>query len=261
MTDTLAIIPTYISKEADFDLAVATVETLHKTAPDVNILVVDDYSPDPKYMHRLYDRVGPTAEIITKDENTGFSSTVNIGLKRARENGQDALLVNADVQFPEEGWYEAMKARDEAVVGALLLYPNGLIQHAGVYYSLISRYFDHRFRYGPGNLAYAQEPAICPVTAALQLIKHECLENIGIYDEEFKMGWEDVDYQIEVFLSGRKCVYEPKARAIHHESMFRGDPTPKIRAWSKHSFDYLHKKRADIDFTDFVPHMLFADET
>ena len=50
------------------------------------------------------------------------------------------------------------QGRPAAVVGARLLYPNGLLQHAGVYFSRLNRGFAHRFNHGPGDLPEAQLP-------------------------------------------------------------------------------------------------------
>ena len=78
-------------------------------------------------------------------------------------------------------------------MGPLLLYTNGLVQHAGVYFSVITRRFDHRYRLAPRALAQVQKGITCPVTGALQYIRYETIKKIGIYDENFKMGYEDID--------------------------------------------------------------------
>ena len=171
-------------------------------------------------------------ELIAKPVNEGFSKTVNVALRQALEAGQDAVLVNAEVEFIDSGWLDVMRARvgeDDApasVVGARLLYPSGLIQHGGIFFSLL-HVFDHRFRYAPADLPEALYALTAPVTGALQLIRHEALTEVGLYDESFQMGLEDVDFCLRVFESGRSCVYEPTVRAFHHESLFRGRPSPK----------------------------------
>ena len=125
-------------------------------------------------------------ELIAKPVNEGFSKTVNVGLRQALEAGQDAVLVNADVEFIDSGWLDVMRARvgeDDApasVVGARLLYPNGLIQHGGIFFSLLHRVFDHRFRYAPADLPEALYAVTAPVTGALQLIRHEALTEVGL---------------------------------------------------------------------------------
>lgn len=265
MSKPLAIIPTYVRSTGDIALVRRTLETLRLTASDrCDVVVVDDGSPDLDLVSALRQAADTfDADFMPKEENTGFSSTVNVGLRRALRDSSDAILINSDIEFGlTEDWLGLMLKQEGAngelasVVGALLVYPNHLIQHGGVYFSLLTREFGHRFQFGPGNLPEAQAAASCPVTGALQFIRHEALLSIGMYDETFKMGWEDVDFCIRVFMSGRECVYQPGIRAIHHESAFRGRATPKIAKWTNESWLRFCGKYADVSFAQWVPNLL-----
>ena len=256
----LCVIPSYLRTPADLDLLVRCLVSLWSTAPDAGVLVVDDGSPERSLVEQAAVAVGELGyELIAKDENEGFSRTVNVGLRRALETGRDAVLVNADIEFHEAGWLDRMVARTDtdgrpaAVVGARLLYPNGCIQHAGVFFAPHSRAFWHRCQYAPANIPEALTPVLCPVTGALQLIRHETLAAIGVYDDAFRMGYEDVDYCLRVFDSGRECIYEPSVCAIHHESVFRGRKTPKLVAWHDESLARLRTKWAGADLSPFTP--------
>lgn len=258
----LAVVPTYLTTTGDLDVALTAIGSLCETAPDAGILVVDDGSPRPELVEALQAAASERfqAEVYAKDENSGFARTVNVGLRRALEEGRDAVLVNADVEFFEPGWLDRMVSQERSdgdglasVVGARLLYPSGLIQHAGVYFSILTRSFGHIYQYGPGDLPEALTARVCPVTAALQFIRHECLTGVGLYDEEFRMGFEDVDYCIRTFKSGRECVYQPKVLAFHHESLFRGRPSPKLADWQARSAILLNRKYARENFAQWVP--------
>jgi GT2 family glycosyltransferase len=262
----LAIIPTYVRSTHDIAMFKAALHSLRETVGHTcDVLVVDDGSPDDDLVSALGHVCRDyNAELRAKLKNTGFATTVNYGLKRCLKEGRDAILVNADIEFGlTKDWLSLMERQpssdgkgNASVVGALLLYPNGLIQHAGVYFSFLTRDFNHRFNYGPGDLPEAQHATVCPVTGALQFIRHECLEGVGLYDEHFKLGWEDVDYCIRVWQSGRECVYQPGVRAIHHESFFRGRQDPKIQRWTYESWMYFKQKHADTSFAEFVPNLL-----
>lgn len=267
MSKPLSIIPTYLRRPQDLDVFVTCLRTLRETAGDrCDVLVVDDGSPDLELARALrtqcdlYD-----AELCPKEENEGFSRTVNVGLRRALDEGRDAILVNSDIEFGlTTDWLGLMlrQTRDDgdglaSVVGALLIYPNGLIQHGGIFFSLLTREFGHRFHYGPGDLPEAQVATVCPVTAALQFIRHECLAEVGVYDEEgFRLGWEDVDYNVRTWLSGRQCVYQPGIRAIHHEQFTRGQVNEKIERWTHESWMRFAAKWSDQSFAEFVPDLL-----
>ena len=86
--------------------------SLWSTAPEAGVLVVDDGSPERSLLQPLAAAVDELGyELIAKDENEGFSRTVNVGLRRALDTGRDAVLVNADIEFTEPGWLDRMLAR------------------------------------------------------------------------------------------------------------------------------------------------------
>lgn len=257
----LVVIPSYMTEPQDLATTITAIESVRRTQGDgVDIMVVDDHSPKES----LYDGLADESERLSfdlhrKPDNSGFSKTVNVGLRRALQEGRDAVLMNADVDLQTPGWLNHVRTttdprgRKAAVVGALLLFPNGLIQHGGIYFSNLTRSFDHMFKFGPGNLPEALEKSECPVTGAFQFIRHSTLEKVGLYDETFSMGWEDVDYCIRTFLAGESCVYNPNVRAIHHEMMFRGRPSEKVRDWQAKSWLRLCLKYQDQSFAGLVP--------
>jgi GT2 family glycosyltransferase len=256
----IAVIPAYLRDQADLDKLLLCLVSLRATAPDAIVLVVDDRSPNEELAGAAAlaaEEVGGV--FVRNEENLGFAGTVNVGLAVALREGADAVLVNADIEFDSPGWLEAMLARTDtkgrpaAVVGARLLFPNGTIQHGGIYFSLLNRDFFHRFRYGPADLPEALAPTRCPVTAALTLIRHETLEAVGLYDEEFGMAYEDVDYCLRVFESGRECIYEPAAVASHHEKAFRDRPTPRAIEMAERSQRHLWAKHGATDLSPWVP--------
>lgn len=257
----LVVIPTFLREEQDVAVTEAAVLSVRKTVSDsVDTLLVDDGSPEKDLVDLLESRVvKPGTMIYRKHENSGFSKTVNIGLERARDQGRHAVLLNADMEITTPGWIRRMvETRADNgnladVVGALLLFPNGLIQHAGIYMSLVTRTFDHLYKYAPGDLPDANKLRVCPVTGAFQFIRHTTLERVGLYDEEFHMGWEDVDYNIRVYKAGGLPVFNPAIRGYHHEMLFRGRPSEKVADWQQKSFMYLCMKYREQSFGGLVP--------
>jgi GT2 family glycosyltransferase len=121
--------------------------------------------------------------------------------------------------------------------------------------SNLTRTFDHLYKFGPGNLPEALEKRVCPVTGALQFIRLSTLERVGLFDNEFYMGWEDVDYCLRVFLAGEQCVYNPSVRAFHYEMMFRGEPSKKLKEWQAKSWYRLAMKYENQSFAGLVPNV------
>lgn len=258
MKNPLIIIPSYISRKEHAELLHRCVRSLRDTT-DADILIVDDGSPFQKQSSVLYDYFGLTyddVEIEKNEENSGFSKTVNVGLEECKQSGRDAILVNADMEFPYEDWFENIGKSESDIVGGLLFYKNGLVQHAGIYFSRFTRVFDHRFRGAPPELEYLYEPCECPVTGALQYISNDVINVVGLYDEEFRLGFEDVDFMIRAIHAGYKSTYEPDVKAIHHESIFRGEhygANEKHIAWQNESLLRLLQKYKGFDFSHIAP--------
>lgn len=258
MRDVLAVVPTYMSDPKDLEVTADMLRSLRRTAPDLDVLIVDDGSPRSDLVKSL-ESFDERCELVAKPENEGFATTVNVGLRRALAETRDVVLVNADVEFMDDGWLERMSeqvgvdGKPASVVGALLLYPNDLIQHGGIFFSLLHKCFEHRFKYAPHNLPEAHVAAQCPVTGALQFIRHEALADVGLYDDEFQLAWEDVDYCIRCFLARHDVIYQPTVRAYHHESLFRGRPNPKIADMQARSWIYFMQKWSHQNFMHFVP--------
>ena len=256
----LAVVPSYLRTDEDLDVLLRCLVSMQATAPGMPAVVVDDMSPNQALAAAARVAAGELGlGWLANDENRGFAATVNAGLAIARAEGLDALLVNADIEFAFGGWLEALQARTDtqgrpsAVTGARLLFADGLLQHAGIYFSVLHRDFFHRFRYGPADLPEALVPTRCPVTAALQLIRHDALDAVGLYDEEFGLGYEDVDFCLRVFAAGGECVYEPAAVAMHPEKTFRGRPSARIAALHERSAARMWSKHAGSDLSRWIP--------
>jgi len=250
----LVVIPNYMSHEADMEILGECVQSIRRTVSDtVDILIIDDRSPAPYLVDVFEDRYGKYGfELLRKDVNEGFSRTVNVGLQRALDEGREAILMNADIVMLTPGWLGRARKHGDALVGAKLLYPNGLLQHAGLYFSPIANVFEHRYRYAPSNLPEANRPLVCPVTGAFQHIPPAILERVGVYDREFRMGYEDVDYCLRVFEAAFPCVYDPAISAIHHESLFRSRPSETQQRWHDESIVRLRTKWAHLPVAELV---------
>ena len=75
-------------------------------------------------------------KFITFDEkNFNISKKINIGSNIAE--GVFLILLNDDIEIIQPDWLEELVSQalrdDVGTVGALLLYPNGAIQHGGVF--------------------------------------------------------------------------------------------------------------------------------
>lgn len=263
----LTIIPAYLTDAGDATLLERCLRSIRSTEGDAtDILVVDDCSPGRDLVdeiERLEEEL--SFELHRKPENSGFAKTVNLGLRRCLDEGRDAVLLNADVELIDPGWLDALRSQprlggqgEASVVGGLLLYPDGSIQHAGIYLSKLSSrpgrpWFDHMWRGAPGDLPEAGLVRLCPVTGALMFIRLECLRSVGLLDESFPMGSEDVDYCLRVLREDRECIYQPKVRAYHEHGAFVDRRAPKGSPWANRSLERLWEKHGAEPLDRVVP--------
>ena len=190
----------------------------------VRVIVTDDAS-GTEHLGQLR-RIGGV-EVLAADRNAGFAVNVNRGM-RAADPAHDVVLLNSDV-LPLRDWlaclqYAATRRSDIGIAGAKLLYPDNRIQYAGTMRNpRAPEWFDHRYRFKPGDWGPADiaGPTLA-ATAACMYIRREVLDQVGVFDEDYGMGYEDVDYCLRAWQAGFQVVYAPSAQLHHHESITRG---------------------------------------
>ena len=154
-----------------------------------------------------------------------FAAMNNLGAKSAK--GEILLFLNDDVQPLNETWLEALVAQAQrpevGAVGALLLYPNGSIQHSGIALG-IHGYAGHP---GRGTFDGGFWPwvfvtrNVSAVTGACLAIRRELFEKLGGFDTKFPVNYNDVDLCLRAGQAGYQVILEAAARLTHYESRTR----------------------------------------
>lgn len=194
---------------------------------DWEAIVVDNASSDgtPEYLETASRTFG-WLRGLRNEVNEGFARASNQGARAGR--GRAVLFLNNDT-VALDGWleplYRTLYCDDRiAAVGSKLLFPDGTIQHAGVYIA------DHRGQGDPfvGMHNHFGRPAEEPdarrrrvypaLTGACLLVRRGAYNAVGGLDEGFWNGYEDVDFCLTLASQGWLCVYEPESVLIHHES-------------------------------------------
>ena len=216
------IVPTFGPPDVTFEAVGKLRRTLDRKR--TRIVVVDDGS-ERKHQERLGTLKG--VELVLASDNAGYSASVNRGLERT-EAGEDVVVLNNDVMAHRHWLPELQRAAyesdDVGVVGPRLLYPDGRIQSAGSYRNLAApEWFDHRYRFRPRDFDPAQVAAdAIAVTGACMYLRRDLIDQLGGFDEEYPMGYEDVDYCLRAWDAGRSVRYDPGATLTHIESPTRG---------------------------------------
>ena len=216
------VIPSY----RDAKLVAQLVTKIRQTtdAERVRIVVADDAS-GPEHVAALGRIEG--IDVVRGEDNVGFATNVNRAL-RAADTRHDVILLNSDV-VPMRDWlaslqYATTRGPRTGIVGAKLLYPDNRIQYAGTIRNPDApEWFDHRYRFKPADWGPADiaGPTLA-ATGACMYILREVLDQVGLFDEQYGMGYEDIDYCLRAWEAGFEVVYAPSARLHHHESITRG---------------------------------------
>ncbi|MFX0203034.1 MAG: glycosyltransferase [Candidatus Hodarchaeota archaeon] len=205
------------------------------TYRNFELIIVDNGSEEIEVLKYL--AVSPH-KIIRYPEKFNFSKINNLAARYA--TGEYLLFLNDDTEVISPDWLEAMleHAQQEKVgiVGAKLLYPNGLIQHAGVVVVRKRIRHIHRFIHHYEHGYYGMADVVRNfnvVTGACLMMRKKVFKEVGGFEENLGTIYNDVDLCLKVRSRGYLVVYTPYALLYHYEGTSR---------WSD-----LHKEAESID--------------
>lgn len=144
--------------------------------------------------------------------------------------GDIFVFLNNDTVVISADWLTRLAekaAREEiGTVGALLLYKNGAIQHAGVVVGM-GGWADHVYK-GSRPIHHGS-PFISPLitrnvlasTGACLAVSRKTIERIGRFNEDFVVCGSDVELSIRAYQHGLRNVYDPSVMLYHLESESR----------------------------------------
>lgn len=198
--------------------------------PALEVLILDNESREPE-THAFFDRIGADSRVrvVSAPGPFNYPAINNLGAREAR--GEIIGLINNDLKVIEPTWLDEMVAQVSrpgvGAVGALLLYGDGSIQHAGCVLG-IGGVASHIYKgklpsqagHG-GRLRAAQD--MSAVTAACLLTPQSVWDSLGGLDEDLAVAYNDVDYCMRVRKAGLRVIWTPHARVFHLESSTRGD--------------------------------------
>jgi GT2 family glycosyltransferase len=162
------------------------------------------------------------------------------------------LVLNDDIKFTSkiniEHIFQHFDVTNISILGFNLVYPNLLIQHAGLEY----RYGEPQHFLKGSELAFLYPShficrEVSGVTAACCFLRKSDFENIGCFDESFANDYNDVDLMIRLNNIENRSILCNEIVAIHFESQTRGvTPITEIRD----SLSRLIKKHGELPKRD-----------
>lgn len=257
------------------DLLRDAVDSLHRLAarPDLlRITIVDNRSALPETARLLARYAGRgIAETLALDEPFNWSRANNLAVEGSA--APVLLFLNNDTTSLTAGWDSALRdaMADPAVgaVGALLLYPDGSIQHAGMIFGIgsggpIHEGIGHADGDSGPNGRWSRVRSAAAVTGAFLAVRRSVFEAIGGFDAaRLSIAFNDVDLCLRVREAGYRIVQTPAIRLVHHESKTRGlNVTRSQVAWDLEELTVVHRRWGAALFEDpgYNPHWTRAGQ-
>lgn len=191
---------------------------------DFEVLLIDNQTTDEEALRIMG---GFPVQRVEFAETFNFSRANNLGARNAA--GAFLVFLNNDTEIVEKDWLDRLlyyaEQPDVGAAGALLLYPDRTVQHAGVVLGMRGT-ADHVMRGFPsdvdgyaGSLACARE--VSAVTAACMMMRKELFDEVGGFNEHFFTIYQDLDLCLRLRDRGLRVIHVPQAVALHHESVSR----------------------------------------
>jgi glycosyltransferase involved in cell wall biosynthesis len=211
--------------------------------PDFEVVVVSNNSKEPSLFALLREWEAAYPDRFSWFEHNrpfNFSELMNEGTRRTK--AEHILFLNNDTEVIHADWMWAMHEWSQrpttGAVGAKLLYPNEIIQHAGVVIGLggvAGHVFAGLHKDGPGYYNYINTiNNFSAVTGACLMVERKKLEAIGGWNELFTVEYNDVDLCLRIREKGWHNVYLPHVQLFHHESLTRGHPHMTRESYARH---------------------------
>ena len=201
-------------------------ESVRRTAQAVVrqvIVVAHEESGPSGALRDVAQRAG--AAVVSYTGAFHFAAMNNLAAERAE--GSNLLFLNDDVRATEGDWAELLAeqvARQEVgVAGAVLWYPTGVVQHAGIVAGIgdgvghVGRH-QRASRLWPWLLATRDVSA---VTGACLAIRRELFHQLGGFDQLFPNNYNDVDLCFRVRAQGYRVICVPVPGLVHAECQSR----------------------------------------
>lgn len=239
------IIPTRDGAEL---LARSTSAVLERTDyDDLELLIVHNGTVEPVALALLATlRATPKVRVLAHPGPFNYAAMNNHAAAAA--SGEVLVLLNSDTDVLKPDWLREMVAQacrpDVGVVGAKLLYEEGLVQHAGVVFN-DDLDIVHQLRLSastdPGeNGELAMARTVLAVTGACLAIRKDVFVEIGSLDEaNFPVAFNDIDLCSRAGDHGYRVVITPFAELMHLESASLN----RIHSGGKKRDRYLAERR------------------
>jgi GT2 family glycosyltransferase len=206
------------------------------------VLIDNDTTPQPL---RRCVRYWAGVSLRCFGRNRGFARAVNEGCRRAR--GQWLLLLNPDVRVPEEFLDRVLAAADRlaaadpraGILGFQLRHADGTRQGStGPFPTLanvLAGLLRPRARRRCQPLRGPRRQPVAWATGCCLLVRRDCWQELGGFDEDFFLYYEDVDLCRRARAAGWTVWYDPAVRVTHFRPLHTRPVPAPLRVMTRHA--------------------------
>ena len=255
-TDLAVVIVTWNNAAVVGDALRSLFDDLRESGLRHQVWLVDSASDDQTA--EIVRRDFPAVKLIESERNIGFAAANNLALRRLgfgdappeRKRPTVVYLLNPDtVTHPgaTKLLYDELLSRPEAgVVGARLTFADGSFQHSAFRFPglrqiwaelfptagrLLEGSFNGRYSRSlyAGNRAFDVDFTL----GATMMLKREVIEQSGLFDEDFFLYCEEVDWAWRIKNLGWRILCVPSAHVTHigGGSTSQARPSSLIQLW------------------------------
>ena len=223
---------------------VESIQANASTSIPYEIILIDNGSAEEDTHTWVKQTTASNTNIHCQRVDAPFNfSTLNNGARQLCR-GNYLLFLNNDIELCSsevlQDLLNPFAHPSTAAVGARLKYPDGSLQHQGVV--LIKG--ERRCVLEPGKhlsdaniinslLPLRTQEEFSAATGACLMVKADRFDNIGGFDDELAVVFNDVDLCLRLREAGGRIVVSPHPDIIHHESISRGKDLYG-EAWARH---------------------------
>lgn len=222
------LVPTRDSADL-LETCIGCIDRVNYPGP-VELIVIDNDSVEDRTF-ALFEalRGRPNCRVLAWPGPFNFAAMMNGAATLASQ--PFLCLLNNDVHALDDAWLAAMMAHaiqpECGAVGARLLYPEGVVQHAGVAIGIGGAAGHVAKGAAPDDqqfeLWHGMTRRVSAVTAACLVVEAAKFQAVGGMDPEaFAIDFNDVDLCLKLDAAGWRNIVVMEATLVHLESMSRG---------------------------------------
>ncbi|MFW6138072.1 MAG: glycosyltransferase family 2 protein [Spirochaetota bacterium] len=207
------------------------------------VILIDNNSEEP-----TIEAIEKYKSIFKKGRFVFHRNTQNLGYAKALNQGIELssspylVFANLDIKF-QQNWLppliEQLQKKEVGFVGPKIYDSRGRLNSCGIGGSEKKRHHRGWGRKDKGQFDRVEE--VISVSGALFGAKRRIFDEIGMFDENFFLYFEETEMHIRARRAGYKIIYTPHSRIVHYLGKSPKN-RQKVKDWFKQSEEYFNRK-------------------